>query len=312
MLVVKTPLVIFGFNRPDYIKELLKSTDEIYFEKIYFILDGPRKERENECELVRATAQAMRSFKRANFIEFVAAESNMGCKRRIFSALNSLFSREEELIVLEDDCIPSKDFFIFCESALEKYRNEEDVALVSGSNLLADLVKMHSTEGKSIFINCWGWAGWGSKTLPLLSESIYVADVEEQLRYSSTFNSLPRHIRTYWKQVFKNAIMSNTVWDFYLQLSMFRQEKYSVFPRVNLVNNIGFDERATHTKAGVPKYVLNNIKKSGSYVTSNEKVDYTYEMYRRDSQVTKVLYKFSAFNLIKLIVGNIYRFALKY
>ena len=40
----------------------------------------------------------------------------------------------EEGIVLEDDCLPHPSFFRFCEELLERYREDERIAMVSGDN----------------------------------------------------------------------------------------------------------------------------------------------------------------------------------
>jgi len=41
------------------------------------------------------------------------SEKNLGCKIRISSGLNWVFSKVDHAIILEDDCIPDPSFFSF-------------------------------------------------------------------------------------------------------------------------------------------------------------------------------------------------------
>ena len=52
----------------------------------------------------------------------------MGLKKRIYSGLNKVFKMYEHAIILEDDCLPNKSFFIFCQTMLNIYQKEKKIA----------------------------------------------------------------------------------------------------------------------------------------------------------------------------------------
>lgn len=55
---------------------------------------------------------------------------------RQYTGFSWVFEKEEQAIILEDDCIPNLDFFRYCDEMLEKYKDDERVMMVSGSNYL--------------------------------------------------------------------------------------------------------------------------------------------------------------------------------
>ena len=46
-------------------------------------------------------------------------KKNYGCKEAVSRGLNWFFNYNSSGIILEDDCIPNKDFFEFCEKNVD-------------------------------------------------------------------------------------------------------------------------------------------------------------------------------------------------
>ena len=85
-------------------------------------------------------------------------EKNLGCKNAVSKAINWFFDNEEMGIILEDDCLPNLNFFLFCEELLNKYKNEKEIGMISGNNFFED----KKIKNSYIFSygNIWGWASW--------------------------------------------------------------------------------------------------------------------------------------------------------
>jgi hypothetical protein len=49
------------------------------------------------------------------------SDDNLGCRRRVSSGIDWVFSLVEEAIFLEDDCLPDQTYFPFCEQMLDRY-----------------------------------------------------------------------------------------------------------------------------------------------------------------------------------------------
>ena len=85
---------------------------------------------------------------------------NLGCKRGVGAAIDWFLAYEESGIILEDDCLPTADFFPFCAELLERYRDAPEVMMIGGHNPLG---RWDAREGSYLFSRTapiWGWATW--------------------------------------------------------------------------------------------------------------------------------------------------------
>ena len=166
------------------------------------------------------------------------ADSNLGPKRRFSSGLDWVFNQVEEAIILEDDCLPHPSFFRFCEELLERYRHDERVAVIYGTNFL------HRWGPYSYFFSRypqgWGYATWRRfwkhydveiKKWPKLRENDWL---EEILGGKGP-------IYHYWKKVFDATYQGITnTWDYQVVFAVWIQKALAVIPCVNLISNIGW------------------------------------------------------------------------
>ncbi|MBK8316966.1 MAG: hypothetical protein IPL01_24335 [Acidobacteria bacterium] len=79
---------------------------------------------------------------------------------RPVSGIDWVFEQVEEAIILEDDCLADPSFFRFCEELLERYRNDERVAMIGGINFLGNYQTKYQSYYFSLFGGTWGWATW--------------------------------------------------------------------------------------------------------------------------------------------------------
>ena len=63
-------------------------------------------------------------------------------------------------IILEDDCLPSADFFRFTTELLDRYADKKSVGLISGSSRLRGRSVSDSSYDFSADVRIWGWATW--------------------------------------------------------------------------------------------------------------------------------------------------------
>lgn len=50
------------------------------------------------------------------------------------NSYKNAFDHTEQLIVLEDDCVPHRDFFPYMAEMLERYKDDTRIGLISGFN----------------------------------------------------------------------------------------------------------------------------------------------------------------------------------
>lgn len=175
---------------------------------------------------------------------------NVGIENSVKDGLDWVFSREPAAIILEDDTLPTRSFFTFCDQLLKQYPGDPNIAMVSGRKTLGSRSSSASSLTRTRVAGTWGWATWATEWNATDWEMSWRHDREiETLREIS----LNRKHFYYWKWVL--YLLDNKLvdtWDYQWSLSRAVSGKESLTPAVNLVENIGFGPGATHTHR-IPK-----------------------------------------------------------
>lgn len=305
-----SPVVVIVFNRPENTLKVFNQIKKVQPPKLYIISDGARDSVETDESYVNQCRDIVAKVDWPCAVVKIFSSRNLGCKRRVITGLDKVFNEDEAAIILEDDCAPTEKFFEFCDWGLKQYKDEEQVGIISGSNLLDYLNETTTARaGFSMYINCWGWATWRRtwrKFDPLLS----LEEVRKQGKQMLEKVPLSNIQRMFWIGVFRHSIYSQTIWDFYLQYVFFKYGMVSVYPVVNLVENIGFGTDATHTST-MPEFVRKSwpneamVKGIMDRIEPKEiKINYV-----RDLDVLRVVYGYSPASTFRLMLGNQLRYA---
>jgi len=236
------PVALFIYKRPDLTRQVLKQIYLASPERLYVIADGPKSPKEEEA--VRLTRGCVEEFDWKCEVKRLYANENLGLRERVLTGLDHLFSIEEEAIILEDDCLPSKSFFRFASSGLEAYRHQVNVSLVSGSSPHSprSIPELFFTLESPI----WGWATWRRSWQSFRAESLGREFNEEEIEeISSTVEGIvaKRRMANFLRK-------SHTLDSWAIEFSAYNRlrGRLSAVSGVNLVENIGFGKGSTHTK----------------------------------------------------------------
>jgi hypothetical protein len=247
----QVPVTIIVFNRYKEALQLYKYLQVIKPVKLFIISDGPRPKVPGEKEAVQ---KVRKLFEKINWdceIYKNYSEENMGCDDRIPDGLSWVFTHVEYSIILEDDCIPDIYFHQFCQELLEKYRYDNDVMFISGTNL-AGQVTIKESYFFSYHSSTWGWATWRRAWAKYQATQEYWNYVNEKNQLNEIFDKKTADF-------FKNSVnhhFSQGIypWDYLWWSCCLYSKGISVTPAVNLVTNIGFSRNATHTEEKPGKY----------------------------------------------------------
>lgn len=232
-----TPVAIIVFARMDCAEQLLDTLRRAKPEKLYVISDAPRPDKEGEDIKVAAVRKYVETHIDWECeVKYNYSDKNMGPKYRIYSGISWVFEQEEQAIILEDDCIPSNDFYRYCQEMLEMYKEEESVWLISGKNVLR---KQNSKEPYFFarFAETWGWATWRRawNQVDIEMSSWPEAKKSKALRYAYDFWSYRCYIREADHQVRDKR----DTWDIPVRYSMLLHHGVGIVTRENMINNIG-------------------------------------------------------------------------
>jgi hypothetical protein len=244
MRQIKTPIVLFAYNRVEPLSRVLDRVLEANPSTLLLIADGPKENSvdRDKCAQVRSYLDAART---GGDVRVLYSEVNMGAGRRISSGLDWAFSQFEEAIVLEDDLLPDPTFFPFCEELLERYRDEPRIAMISGCNF--HFGRRFGTDSYffSASVGTWGWATW-RRAWAHFDFTIRKWPAMRDTAMLRTAWPLPQAER-YWRDRLDEVSGGrDDVWDYQWAFSMWSRGALEVYPNDNLISHIGCVPDATH------------------------------------------------------------------
>lgn len=282
----KIAILITAYNRPDKIQALTRTLSRYQLRaKFYFSIDGPKKNDEEGIGRRDQVISILEDFETSHDVvtEWKVNNTNLGCRRAMEAAITWFFENENEGIILEDDCIPSESFFSFCSSLLTKYRDNDEILHINGSNFQQSKRIGESSYYFSALPHLWGWATWrrawnkysGSMDLSVLSDlKTYIPNQD--------------HIEYYRKEFELTKKGKRDSWGYRWTLSIWKEKGICITPNQNLVSNIGFGQDSTHTTqtasqlSEIPlKELLVPIKHPQEIKINQKADDRVYKLYHK-------------------------------
>jgi hypothetical protein len=240
-------VLLIGFNRPRALAGALERIRDARPRRLYVALDGPRSSADvPRCRAVREIVEGAR---RRLDLRLDAAAANLGLRARVESALDWVFDAEERAVIVEDDCWPTPDFFRFSSALLDRFAHDERVGSVCGSTAVSRTRQGSRCRYDYHFSQVglpWGWGTWRRAWRDYDRELA----AWPQLRESGWLESqVGETAARQWRTMLDHADAYSSWWVRWL-FTGWAQGRWAAVPRVNLVENVGGDEDATHTRPG--------------------------------------------------------------
>jgi hypothetical protein len=241
------PVLLMVFKRPAHTTVLLNQLRKIGVRQIYVSSDAANRE-EDEVPVDEVRKILGEGFDWDCSVSFNFREENRGLRDAVTSSIDWFFSNVKEGIILEDDCVPSEDFFRLCASLLPRFRNDSRIMHIAGDNTADISIEQDWSYCFVRYPHIWGWATWKS------AWKLYDRDLEMWADFKacgmtpSVFGSDAE--RRVWEPIYNRLLKSGIpdTWDWQWSASLAMHDGLAVQPIVNLVSNTGFGPQATHTK----------------------------------------------------------------
>lgn len=293
-----TPILLITFNRPDHTRRVLTEILRVEPQDLYVCQDGAREGNENDkikCQEVRDVVKELTSAYKASHehlkLYTLYQSKNLGCGPGPAAGITWFFENVEQGIVMEDDCLPSPTLIAFEAELLEKYKDDERISLITGTNALS---RWRSYKYDYIFSKTGGmtmgsWASWRrawkhfdwelkswgnqltkDKMLKIIGEKAY------------------SEIAPLYDKIYANPPCD--AWDYQWAYARALLDSYSIVSTVNQMSNIGFGEESTHTPNSNDRRGNMTIFKCHLPLRHHAfKVDilFDWEMYQRFDRKTK-------------------------
>ena len=243
----RVPVVLVLFNRPEETRRVFAAIRAARPSWLFVIADGPRSGVPGEADRCAEALAVVDSVDWECDVRSSVSPTNLGCRDRVTSGLDWVFSEVDRAIILEDDCLPDPTFFRFCEDLLEHYADNPQVMSIAGTNQQFGRRRGPYSYYFSMYEACWGWATWRrawDRNDPQLA-TWPRAKEEGVLDFIFSSPSVRKSWFRILSKVYRGEINS---WAYKWTYAHLIHSGLSIIPNVNLVSNIGFGPEATHTQ----------------------------------------------------------------
>ena len=244
--MLNTPVLPLVFNRADTATSVLNRIREVKPKQLFIAADGPRMEKAGEVEMcshVRKQVEALIDWDCE--VHKLYRDENLGCGQAVSSAIDWFFTNVDRGIILEDDTLPDITFFNYCETLLEYYKHDEEVMHVGGSNLQCGLKRGNYSYYFSAFPMIWGWATWKSAWKKY---QYSIVDSRDTIKQNFINASLEANEVDFFVDSIEQVKAGRIdTWDYQWLYTLVKYGGKAIVPQYNLIQNLGFNEYATHT-----------------------------------------------------------------
>ena len=300
------PVVLFVYNRADHVKQTLDalSKNDLAKESDLFIFsDGPRKEK--DIDAVNAVRKLIKeeSWKKVfKTVTIIESSKNKGLANSIISGADSVINKYGRIIVLEDDCVSSKDFLRFMNISLDYYEHDEKVWSIGGYT-----VNMHMPQGYSLDVYLMGrtcsyaWATWSDRWEKVDWEVKSYPSFKHNIKRRKQFNEYGMDRS---KMLDEQQLGIKNSWAIRFCFAMFENNMFTVYPCQSKIRNIGYDV-GTHVTKSTNE---NNFTVELSDAKDEYKLSHSIKV---EDQIKKQFAKYFKRNRIKLFIAYICNVILK-
>lgn len=250
----RTPILLITFNRPDHTRRVLTEILKQEPQDLYVCQDGPREGNENDRikvqevqEVINELSSAYTKINKHFTLHTLYQTKNLGCGPGPAAGITWFFEHVEQGIVMEDDCLPHSDFFIYCEELLERYDGNPQVQFINAT-LYHDRWKCAGSYGFSHYMVTGAWAAW-KRSWKGFDLDLHTLDAEVFSRQVYQLVKSRTEADWWYAKVLETQrdTEKKSYWDYQMQIHLFLNSALTIHPKVNLISNIGFDAEGTHT-----------------------------------------------------------------
>ena len=238
---ISVPIALIIFKRTKTLQHIVDELNKHEISTLYIIADGPRTPQEKvETDKARTLAERIN----AKSVEKIYSEKNLGLRVNLTTGITRAFDYNNQLIVLEDDCLPSEAFLESCERLMTELAHDSTLAGFCGSSFLPK--GFNQKLWRSSKFSVWGWMANKRAWSEFIDSGFLEFDSKALMSYSSSLNKLP--LLAKWEMVRIIKVLDEIdTWDVQFETFCIENGYDFLKPQQNLVRNIGFGEGATNT-----------------------------------------------------------------
>jgi len=244
------PLVVFAYNRPHHLLECLKSLSECELASssdLIVFSDGPKREGDRVAvERVRSVLKTVRGFKSLKVIE---RPNNFGLATSVITGVDEVLKVNGFAIIVEDDLILSPIFIKYMNDALKFYKDDPRIFCVTAFNFRPKIFPIpESYRSDVIFAKRPASTGFGTWRDRWEAVDWEVKDYQELLVSPDKIKVFEEAGKDSLWMLKKQMNGELDSWAIRWSYHHAKNNGYCVYPRVSLLDNIGWDGSGVHCR----------------------------------------------------------------
>lgn len=301
------PIALFVFKRPCHTLQTLTSlaaNPEFIRSPLFIYCDGARDE--SESSDVESTRNIVRNWNHPNKT-IIEQEKNRGLANSVMAEVSELAKKFGRVIVVEDDLVVNEIFLDYLNSALERYKDIQQVMQIS-----AYMFPVHEFADKKEalflpFISSWGWATWDRAWRSFDAEAsgwkllLHSKVARNQFNLAESYDYSGMLLRQMNGEIDSWAI--RWYW------CVYRNNGLVLYPPTSLVKNMGFDGSGTHCR--IDDFHKNYIPALSSHLKLPEEIEISRKDFLLIKSVLLVMSGSFFVRTLKRIRSNIKRIKMK-
>lgn len=240
-----TPVLCLAFNRPDLFANAVEAVRAAGPRDLFVSIDGPRPGNSDDERLCAEVRQLAEKLDWQGTVRIKAEEQNLGLGPGVSSAITWALGEHPEVIVLEDDLVPDPSFFAYCDELLDRYRDDERVMHICGTNWGTPRERFAgSSYAFTNFAPTLGWATWRR------AWDLYDFKLESwpQVKASGVGEGfgVPPRFRRLLHRDWDLVHAGGGNWDYQWHYTVMRHHGLAAIPECNLIRHLGARPDATN------------------------------------------------------------------
>jgi hypothetical protein len=294
------PVLIVCYLRPEKLQTLLEGMRD-NGRKIYVFID---RANDPHVELNSKVFEVADKFRDVMDIRIYWSEKNLGVGLGVPSALDWVFDFEDEVIVLEDDCMPTTDAYSFFDAQSSRI-TDRTVMACGTSPWRSQNESSRRALSLASYPLIWGWSTNSKSWFKL---RILLDQKTPHLRVAKAAISNPLRIKGlcfFYAAVIRVNRGKLKAWDSPVALEMLLSGYQAIVSNKSLIENSGQDQSASHFSN--PNLDLSEVVSSSQIgPASSELVQTAKNTQETNREIEKSIYSLKlrhVFSPIKALIG---------
>lgn len=252
---LETPVLLTFFVKYSTLEKVFSMIKEVKPRVLFLVSDGPREGYTDDIENVNRCRAIVDNVDWKCDVHRYYQTTNKGILDNLYYGLTNAFKVTDRLIFLEDDKLPTKSFFYFCEELLEKYKDDQRILRVCGGNHCGIYEKCPTDYFFARYQYSGAMGMWRRSYEELDREFAFLKD-----RY--TKECLEGNLPKEWKNLIKQAAIARRDFledglpksdELMAELELYLQSRCNIYPKRNMVIDIGCTKGSEHCPDDIRK-----------------------------------------------------------